>query len=250
MRTPLIAGNWKMHFAPSEARGFAIQLRVRLDDIRDRDVAVFPSFTALPAVAEELGRSRIAYGAQNLHWEASGAFTGEVAAPFLTDLGCAYVLVGHSERRHVFGEKDEDCGRKVKAALAAGLVPVLCVGETIVERDSDRTEVVIERQLAAGLDPVSPDSVFTVAYEPVWAIGTGRTATTEQVASAHAFIRGRVCDRFGPETADRVRLLYGGSVKPGNVDELMAVPDVDGVLVGGAALDIAGFERIVRFETE
>lgn len=247
MAVPLIAGNWKMHLDPSSARRFAIQLRVRLDDVRDRDVVVFPPFTALPAVTEELGRSRLSCGAQNMHWQPKGAFTGEIATSFLTDLGCSHVLVGHSERRHIFGEKDEDCGRKVRAALDAGLMPVLCVGEKIEERDDDATQAVVERQLTAGLSQVGPDEAFVVAYEPVWAIGTGRAAGPEQVGVAHALVRNWLATRFSPGIAGNLRLLYGGSVNPENVDQLMNVPGVDGVLVGGAALEVDSFERIVRF---
>ncbi|MFO7676648.1 MAG: triose-phosphate isomerase [bacterium] len=247
MRTPLIAGNWKMHLAPGEARKFAIQLRVRLADVRGRDILVFPPFTALPAVIEELGRTAIGCGGQNLHWAPKGAFTGEIAASFLVDLGCSHVLVGHSERRHVFGERDDDCGRKVRAALDAGLVPVLCAGETLNERDAGITRAIVERQLTAGLAAVNADEDFVVAYEPVWAIGTGRTATPEQAGEVHALIRGWLAERFTSELAVRVRILYGGSVKPDNADTLMAAPDVDGVLVGGASLEIDSFERLVRF---
>lgn len=247
MRTPLIAGNWKMHLAPGEARKYAIQLRVHLDDVRERDIAVFPPFTALPAVIEELDRSVVACGGQNLHWEPRGAFTGEIAASFLADLGCRYVIVGHSERRHIFGERDEECGRKVRAAIDAGLTPILCVGETLEERETNLTQMVIERQLAAGLEPVRPDEAFVIAYEPVWAIGTGRTATAEQAGATHELIRGWLGLRLTPDAADRIRLLYGGSVKPDNVDMLLAVPDIDGVLVGGASLELDAFERIVRF---
>ncbi|HDR00269.1 MAG TPA: triose-phosphate isomerase [candidate division WOR-3 bacterium] len=247
MRTPLIAGNWKMHLAPTEARKYAIRLRVRLADVRGRDILVFPPFTALPAVIEELGRSGIACGGQNLHWEKQGAFTGEISAPFLADLGCSHVLVGHSERRHIFGETDEDCGRKTRAALDAGLTPILCVGETLEQREADATRQVIERQLAAGLKPVQEDEKFVLAYEPVWAIGTGRTASPEQADEVHRHIRAWLGSRFTPDLAARVRILYGGSVKPENVDDLMKLPDLDGVLVGGAALNADSFDRIVRF---
>ncbi len=248
-RIPVIAGNWKMNMTPSEARAFVIQLRVRLTDIRDRQVVVFPPFTALPVVAEELKRSNISYGGQNLHWESKGAFTGEVAPSFLADLGCEQVIVGHSERRHVFGERDEDCGRKTRAALDAGLVPVLCCGELLDEREAGRTLDVIVRQLRTGLADVRAEEEFIVAYEPVWAIGTGRTATPEQAGEVHKRIRAWLAERFTPGTADRVRILYGGSVKPDNVDSLLALPDIDGALVGGASLKVESFERLVRFRS-
>ena len=247
-RIPLVAGNWKMNKGSAEARRFAEELlrqmakdqgeMTKADGI---EVAVFPPFTALPAVADVLRGSSIAYGGQNCHWESHGAFTGETAPGFLAELGCRYVLVGHSERRALFGETDENCRRKLLATLAAGMEPILCCGETLSERESNLTFKVIERQLQAALTGLSPVSSFTVAYEPVWAIGTGRAATPAQAGEVHTFIRQWLGRNLSPDAAERTRLLYGGSVKPDNFGELLRQPDVDGALVGGASLEVASF---------
>jgi triosephosphate isomerase len=245
---PLIAGNWKMNKGPSEARHFAEELlrqmandQVEMDKSGGVEVAVFPPFTALPAVADVLRGTPIAYGGQNCHWESSGAFTGEVASGSLAELGCRYVLVGHSERRSLFGDTDESCRNKLLAAVAAGIEPVLCCGETLAERESNLTFKVIERQLHAALSGLSPAAPLTVAYEPVWAIGTGRTATPSQAEEAHRFIRQWLSRDLSPAVAERTRLLYGGSVKPDNFGDLLKQPDVDGALVGGASLEVASF---------
>jgi triosephosphate isomerase (TIM) len=255
-RVPLVAGNWKMYKGPGEARRFAEQLlrqrtndQVGMDKSGGVEVAVFPSFAALPAVADVLRDTPIAYGGQNCHWESKGAFTGETAPGFLAELGCRYVLIGHSERRTLFGETDETCQKKVLAALAAGIEPLLCCGETLADRESDLTFKVIERQLAAALAGLKPDQAFTVAYEPVWAIGTGRTATPAQAGEAHTFIRRWLAGNLSAAAAERTRLLYGGSVKPDNVVELLRLPDVDGALIGGASLEVASFRAIADSAT-
>jgi triosephosphate isomerase len=247
-RRPLIAGNWKMHKGPTEARAFAASLREALPARADRDVAVFPVFPSLPAVAEVLRDSGILWGAQDCHWQTQGAFTGEVPPSALAELGCRFVLVGHSERRQLFGETDDNCRRKVCAAGAGGLTPVLCVGETLEQRESGQAIATIEHQLAVGLDG-NAGTGFVLAYEPVWAIGTGRTATPKQAGEVHALIRHWLGQSFSSAVADRTLVLYGGSVKPENIDDLMAVPDVDGALVGGASLDVRAFARLVGFRT-
>ena len=258
LRIPLVAGNWKMHKGPNEARRFAEELlraipndEARMTNSRQRvEIAVFPPFTALPAVAEVLKGTSISYGGQSCHWESKGAFTGEVAPGFLAELGCRYVLVGHSERRSLFGETDETCRKKLLAAIAAGIEPVLCCGETLAEREASLTFTVIERQLQAALAGPPPPESFTIAYEPVWAIGTGRTATPVQAEEAHRFIRDWLSRNLSPAAGERTRLLYGGSVKPDNFGELMKQPDIDGALVGGASLDVASFCGIARAATQ
>lgn len=246
---PLIAGNWKMHKGAREAEVFSRSLLNRLTGVVGREVVVFPPFTSIPAVAGVLRGSAIRWGAQDVFWEKEGAFTGEVSPPFLVELGCRYVLVGHSERRRVLGETDQMCGLKMKAALECGLRPVLCCGETLEERERGATFEVISRQLALGLAGISGAPGFDIAYEPVWAIGTGKNATPEQVCEVHSYIRRWLKDRF--ETADTpVRIIYGGSVKPDNIDSLMKKPDVDGVLVGGASLELDSFARIVEYRCE
>jgi triosephosphate isomerase (TIM) len=255
-RIPLVAGNWKMHKGQEEARRFAKELlkqvtndQVEMNKAGGVEIAVFPPFTALPAVAEVLKGTGVSYGGQNCHWESKGAFTGEVAPGFLAELGCRYALVGHSERRSLFGETDETCRKKLLAVLAVGVEPVLCCGETLAERESGRTFEIIERQLRAVLAGLHPPASFTVAYEPVWAIGTGRTATPGQAGEAHRFIREWLSRNLSPEAGERTRLLYGGSVKPDNFAELLRQPDVDGALVGGASLEVASFRGIVDAAT-
>ena len=213
------------------------------------EVAVMPPFTSLPAVAEALQGSPIALGGQDMHWEREGAFTGEVSPVMLRDVGCAFVILGHSERRHVFGESDEAVGRKTRAAFDNGLTPIACVGETLAERESSRTLEVVERQLERALRALSPAEVAraVIAYEPVWAIGTGKVATPEQAQEVHAFIRKRVSSTHGDDSAQAVRVLYGGSVNPGNAAGIMGQPDVDGVLVGGASLKAETFLPIVNY---
>jgi len=247
-RKKFVCGNWKMHRTVAEARTLAREVRAAAEPLADRvDVAIAPPFTALLAAAEELAGSRIGLGAQNLHWESQGAFTGEVSAPMLVDAGCRYVLCGHSERRQLFGDTDEAVQKKTRAALAAGLHPIICVGETLPERESNRTLEVVGRQVRAALSGLAPAQVggLTVAYEPVWAIGTGKTASSAQAQEVHAAIRGILKD-LAPGAADAVRLLYGGSVKPDNAAELMSQPDVDGALVGGASLKAIDFTGIIH----
>ena len=248
MRRKIVAGNWKMNKTAAEAVALATALREALDGLDTVDVVVCPPFTALPAVAEVLRGSAIGLGAQNVHWEASGAFTGEVSAPMLAEHGVRHVIVGHSERRQFFGETDTTVNRRARAALAAGLLPIVCVGETLEEREADRTHAVVERQVRAGLDgwDGSAWDDLVIAYEPVWAIGTGRTATDEQAQDVHAFIRGLLRDMAGAERAERIRLQYGGSMKPNNAAGLLAQPDIDGGLIGGAALEADAFAAIVR----
>jgi triosephosphate isomerase len=242
-RRPLLAGNWKMNLNRDEARALATGLRETLGDLGDRDVAFYPPLTALPTVLEALEGSAIRVGGQAGHHESSGAFTGAVSMGQLKDAGASLVLCGHSERRHVFGETDEQIGLQVEAALAAGLEPTLCVGETIEEREAGQTWAVVERQLRTGLAKVAETLAVTIAYEPVWAIGTGLTATPEQAQEIHGQIRAWLRERG----AENLRVLYGGSVKPSNVAELMAAEDIDGALVGGASLKVDSFAGIVNF---
>ncbi|HGY90780.1 MAG TPA: triose-phosphate isomerase [Planctomycetes bacterium] len=251
MRRPFIAGNWKMHLDRTAARQLAADLATSLKGIRDRDIALFPAFPLIPAVAAALEESPIQVGGQNLWFETEGAFTGEVSGPMLRSVGAVHVLVGHSERRHILGESDDWISLKMAAALASNLNPILCVGETLEEREGGLTEEVLSRQIRSGLGRVAADAMarVTVAYEPVWAIGTGKTATPETANAAHAFIRSEVEDLFQVSVSRELRIQYGGSVKPGNVDGLMAMPDIDGALVGGASLTADDFTRIVNFET-
>jgi len=250
MRTPLIAGNWKMYKTVPEALALVGALR---DDLGKgpvgHEVLVAPPFTAIHAVAEALKGSRIFVAGQNMHAEKEGAFTGEISAGMLKSAGASHVILGHSERRQLFGETDEGVGKKARVAFDNGLTPIVCVGETLDEREAGRIFAVVERQLDAALTKLTPDeaAVAVVAYEPVWAIGTGRVATPEQAQEVHAFIRKRVHTTHGEAVAAAQRILYGGSVKPDNVDGLMSQPDIDGALVGGACLKAESFLRIVRF---
>jgi triosephosphate isomerase (TIM) len=247
VRTPLVVANWKMHKTVAESLDFARALGPKLGGLSGVDVAVAPPFTALAPLRDALAGTPIALAAQNAHFEKSGAFTGEVSVPMLAELGVRYVILGHSERRQLFGETDEVVAKKVAAVHGAGLRPILCVGELLAERESGRTFDVLARQLAgslAGSDRALARALV-IAYEPVWAIGTGRTATPAIAQEAHAFIRVRLADRFGAE-ASGIRIQYGGSVKPENAAELLAQPDIDGALVGGASLDPEGFSAIIR----
>jgi len=249
-RRPLIAGNWKMNLDRRGAVDLAQAVRRQADALADRDVAVFPSFVYLDEIARVLSGSKARCGAQNMCDERSGAFTGEISAAMLKDVGCQSVILGHSERRHVYGESDELVNKKVLAALAAGLDVILCIGETLDERKGGVTEEVVRRQTIAGLRGVAREGLqrIALAYEPVWAIGTGFNATPEQAGTAHTYVRGVVSGLYDDGTAERVRILYGGSVKPENIRELMAAPDVDGALVGGASLQAASFLAIVDFD--
>jgi triosephosphate isomerase (TIM) len=248
MRTLLIAGNWKMN-PPTrdEAAALAQEVKAGVGSSVDIHVVVCPPAPYLQAVDAVLAGSPIGLGGQNMHWEAGGAYTGETSGPMLVDSGCTHVILGHSERRHGMGETDAQVNRKLHAALAVRLIPIVCIGETKDERLADRTEAVLAEQLAGSLAGLSPEQMAgtVLAYEPVWAIGTGLTATPEQAQSAHAFIRARLADAFGQATADRVVVQYGGSVKPDNAAELLACPDIDGALVGGASLKASDFLAIV-----
>jgi len=247
MRIPLIAGNWKMFKTVQEATAFVAELRSAVSDVRGVDIVVAPTFTAVHAAAVAARSSNIAVAAQDVYWEKEGAFTGEISAPMIKEAGAEFVIVGHSERRRLFGETDAMVNRKIFAAIGAALTPIVCVGETLEERERNETLAVLDRQLKDGLDRLTADRVadLVIAYEPVWAIGTGRTATAAQAQDAHAHIRQRLRQWFGAEAADRCRVLYGGSVKPDNIRELIAEPDVDGALVGGASLEVKSFAEIV-----
>jgi triosephosphate isomerase len=247
MRRKLIAGNWKMYNTIAEALALVGELRPRLAPFADLDLAVFPPFTALAAVARALEGSNIGVGGQNLSAEPRGAFTGEVSAAMLVEAGCRYALVGHSERRQLFGETDEGVHRKAGAAIAAGLIPIVCIGELLAERQAGRTLDVVRRQLEGGLAGFTDAQMkgLVLAYEPVWAIGTGVNATAAQAQEVHAAVRNEVARRMGSSVAEGLRILYGGSVKPENARELLAEPDVDGALVGGASLLAHSFTGIV-----
>lgn len=251
MRRPLIAGNWKMFKTVHETVAHIRELRSALRGLHGVDVVVAPPFTALHAACDAARDSEIAVSAQNLHWERDGAFTGEVSAPMIREAGAEYVIVGHSERRTLFGETNLTVNKKLNAARSVQLVPIMCVGETLSQREAGQTLQVLDEQLKEGLDGLTATDLdeMVLAYEPVWAIGTGRNATPEQAQEAHAHIRSRLRQWFGADAAERCRILYGGSVKPDNITVLMAQPDVDGALVGGASLDVRVFADIVRAST-
>ena len=248
-RKALMAGNWKMHKTTEEAKLLAEQVAAATPKAADREVLLAPPFTALGAVSEALKGTDIIVAGQNVCWEEEGAFTGEISPAMLRDMGATAAIVGHSERRQIFMESDEMINQRLLGGLNQGLTMLLCIGETLEERESGQTLAVLERQIRAGLAEVSSALMnqVVIAYEPVWAIGTGRTASTEQAQEAHAFIRKLAADLYEKDIADGLRILYGGSVKPANVDELMAQPDIDGALVGGAALDADSFGRIINF---
>jgi triosephosphate isomerase (TIM) len=245
---PLVAGNWKMHKTLPQAAALAAAVRDAATDLRPATLVLLPPFTALADTARLLAGSEVGLGAQNLHWEGQGAFTGEVSATQIRDAGCGFAVVGHSERRHLFAESDADAGRKVRAALQAGLRPILCVGETLEEREAGRTFEVVARQLGAGLEGLDASGLARIilAYEPVWAIGTGRTATPEQAEEVHAFIRACLREKAGINGAECAIILYGGSVKPANAYFLFKERDIDGFLVGGASLEAESFLRIAE----
>jgi triosephosphate isomerase len=248
MRKKILAANWKMNLTHSEAQSYFETFLSEIGQVNDVEVVIIPAFTAIPALAlasERMPAIRI--GAQNMHWEKSGAFTGEVSATMLRAHYVKYVILGHSERRALFGETDEIVNRKVRAALDAGLRPIFCIGETLQERDGGHVEEVLGRQIRKGLEGVAQKDLpeIVVAYEPIWAIGTGRSATPTEAEQAHAFIRSALSKLFGPSTADRVRIQYGGSVKPENAEELMRQINIDGALIGGASLDPRSFARII-----
>ncbi len=247
MRIPFIAANWKMFKTVQEAVVFVKELRSMVKDVSDVEIVVSPPFTAVHAVAEAARNSPVGVAGQDLHWEREGAFTGEISAGMLKEAGAEYVIIGHSERRRLFGETDATVNRKLVAALGAELTPIVCIGETLEERERNETNAVLDRQIKAGLDGVSGAQVATlvIAYEPVWAIGTGRNATPQQAGEAHGHIRNRLRQWFGGDAADQCHVIYGGSVKPDNIHELVALADVDGALVGGASLEVRGFFDIV-----
>jgi triosephosphate isomerase (TIM) len=250
MRRPLIAGNWKLHKTLEEALELVNEIKLGTENIGDVDIAVAPVFTALSVARAALAGSRVALAAQNCYPENKGAFTGEVSPALLKDIGCRYIIVGHSERRQLFGEDSAFINRKVKAVIQEGLDVILCVGETLEERQADTTFDILTSQIKEGLQDVSAEAMrqVVIAYEPVWAIGTGKTATPEQAEEVHAFIRNLLADIFNAEVAQGTRILYGGSVKPDNVDNLMSKPNLDGALVGGASLKSEDFIRIANFQ--
>ncbi|MBU4305958.1 MAG: triose-phosphate isomerase [Candidatus Omnitrophica bacterium] len=248
MRKPIIAGNWKMNKTITEALDLVRQLSMELKDVKDVDIVVCPVFTALSNVAQAIDGLNIKLGAQNLFWEEKGAFTGEISAAMLKDVHADYVIIGHSERRSIFKETNEQVNKKIKAALKAGLLPIVCVGERLEERQANKTFNVIADHVHGSLEGLSADdlSYIVIAYEPVWAIGTGRNATPEQAQEVHAYIRGMIADAFGKDVAANLRIQYGGSVTADNIALLMAKPDIDGALVGGASLKPESFIQIVK----
>ena len=248
MRQHIIAGNWKMHKTVDEAVSLVNELKNLVRDASDVEVVVCPPFTAIYAVREALRGSNIQLAAQNMHWEDEGAFTGEVSPIMLRNLGCKYVILGHSERRTYFGETDEGVNRKAKSAIANGLLPIICVGETLEEREGGKTEEVVTRQTKAALEGIKTKGAerIVIADEPVWAIGTGRTASSDEANRVIRIIRNTVAEVFNSRIADEIRIQYGGSVKPGNIADLLNQPDIDGALVGGASLDASSFAAIVK----
>jgi len=250
MRKPVIAGNWKMHKTGRETASFFERLAPLAARALHAEVVICPAFVNIPFAVEAAKSTVIEIGAQDVFWLQEGAYTGEVSAPMLAAAGCQWVIVGHSERRHYFGETDETVFKKTCAALDAGLKPIVCVGERLEQREAGATEAVLDEQFAGGLARLTAEQFrrVVIAYEPVWAIGTGKTATPEMAAEAHRFLRGRIRGKFGEETANACRILYGGSVKPDNIQALMAQPDLDGALVGGASLEPASFTAIVNYK--
>ena len=248
MRIPFIAGNWKMNKSVQEAVFFVKELRSAIKDVTDVEIVVAPPFAAVHAVAEAARNTNIGVAAQNLYWEVSGAFTGEVSGPMIKEAGAEYVIVGHSERRQLFGESDATVNKKVLAAITSGLTPIVCVGETLEQRDKGNVEKILSIQLRGSLKDLDEKQLqeTVIAYEPVWAIGTGRNATPQQAQEAHAFIRHTLGEMSDETTADRIRIQYGGSVKPENAHDLMTQADIDGALVGGASLDPRSFAQIVK----
>ena len=248
MRKPLIAGNFKMFKTVAETVSYVNELRALIKDVRNVEIAIAPPFPSLASASEAATGSAIDVSAQNLHWERDGAFTGEISATMIRETGARYAIIGHSERRTLFGETNETVNKKTHAALTAGLVPIVCIGETLDQRDRNETMAVLDRQIKDGLDRVTGEQLsgMVLAYEPVWAIGTGRNATPAQAGEAHFHIRQRLKQWFGLDASERCRVLYGGSVKPDNIAKLIAEPDVDGALVGGASLDPKSFFAIIQ----
>jgi triosephosphate isomerase (TIM) len=250
MRKPVIAGNWKLYKTTKEAIELITDLIPAVKQSLDVDIVVAPVFTVLASVKQVIAGTNIMLAGQDCFWEEEGAFTGEVSPRMLLDAGCSHVVIGHSERRQYFGETDETVNKKIKAAIKAGLTVLFCIGETLSERESGSTFAVLKKQVAGGLAGISTEQLerVIIAYEPVWAIGTGKTATDNQAQEAHAFIRSLVAESYGQAAGDRIRILYGGSVKPENIKGLMAQPDIDGALVGGASLKAESFSALVNFE--
>ncbi len=248
MRIPLIAGNWKMFKTVQETTVFVKELKSLVKDVADVEIVISPPFTAVHAAAEAARNTNIGVAAQDLYWEKQGAFTGEISPAMIKEAGAEYVIVGHSERRRLFGETDAIVNRKLRAAIGGGLTPIVCIGETLEERERNETLAVLDRQIKVGFDNVTAGQLaeLVVAYEPVWAIGTGRNATPAQAGEAHTHIRKRLRQWFGGDAADRCQILYGGSVKPDNIADLIANEDVDGALVGGASLDVNSFTELVK----
>ncbi len=251
MRKPIIAGNWKMNMTPEECKKLIGELRPLVENAKC-DVVVCPPFVDLPAAQEALKGSKIGLGAQNIHWAEKGAFTGEISALMLKELGVEYAIVGHSERRQFFGETDEGVNRRARAALAAGITPIICVGESLEQREGGETNAVVGGQTAAALRDMSAEEAATavIAYEPIWAIGTGRTATSRQADETIAVIRGMVKNLYGEAAASKIRIQYGGSMNPKNAAELMAMPNIDGGLIGGASLKAMDFSQVVNYGAE
>lgn len=249
MRKPIIAGNWKMNKTIGEAIDLVKALKAKVADVTDVEIVVAPTFTALSAVADVIKGSNIKLSAQDMHWEKSGAFTGEISPLMLKDAGCQYVIIGHSERRMYFGETNETVNKKVKAAHEYSLKPIMCVGEKLEEREAGIMKDVVKDHVVNGLAGLTEEQALgtVIAYEPVWAIGTGKTATPEQAQEVHQFIRELLADMYSPAVADAVLIQYGGSAKPDNIVQLMSQPDIDGGLIGGAALDAESFTKIVKF---
>jgi len=249
-RIPLIAGNWKMHCTIAEAVSLAREVAKSANGLKNRQVMIAPPATALAAVCEAVRDSSVLVAGQNVAWKNEGAYTGEISPVMLRDVGASMAIIGHSERRHIFGEDDAMINQRMHGALAGGLIPILCVGETLDEREDDQTWQVLEQQIVSGVEGIEHSGMeqVVIAYEPVWAIGTGETASREQAQEAHYFIRDLVGKLYEKKLAEQIRILYGGSVKPGNVDDLMQMPDVDGALVGGAALQADSFDRIIHFQ--
>ena len=249
MRKPIIAGNWKLYKTIDESVKTVNELKSKVSDVKDKEIVVCPVFTCLKNVCDALKGSNIKVGGQDLFWEEKGAFTGEISASQIKDTGCAYVIIGHSKRRQYFHETNETVGKKTVAALKTGLTPIVCIGELLAERESGKTFSVAEKQITDGLGCLSPEQAksIVIAYEPVWAIGTGKVATPAQAEEVHIYIRKTIANMFGPETAEGIRILYGGSVKPENVSDLMSQQNIDGALVGGASLEADSFTKIIKF---
>ncbi len=249
MRTPVIAGNWKMNKTVAEAVALASEIKEKVAGVENVKIIVCPVFTAVKSVADVLKGTNVKVGAQDMYWETSGAYTGEVSGEMLLEAGAEYVIIGHSERRQYFGETNETVNKKLKKALSIGLKPIVCIGETLADRESGATEAVVEKQVREGFVGLTAEEMkgTIIAYEPVWAIGTGKTATAEQAEAVHAFVRNLVAQLWDKETADAVVIQYGGSMKPENVASLLAQPDIDGGLIGGAALKADSFEKLVKF---